>query len=148
MISQLYRSQYDYYAGQFDYGRLLTLVPLVFEAAEAGDPVARDLIIRVGTEVGVTTTAIIKRLNLESTDVEVVLGGSVFKGKGRLLLDTATAVVHTTAPGARLVRPEFEPVAGAVFLALEALGVEVGEAIYSSLRGSLPDALRKGGDYP
>jgi len=141
LISQLYQSQLDSYPGHFDQRHLLALVPLVFEAAYAGDQVAQDLLVRVGTEVGTTANAIIKRLGLETTDVEVVLGGSVFKGKGPLLVDTVTQVVHRVAPRATIVLPEFEPVVGAVFLALEALGREVNEAVCASVRASLPDKL-------
>jgi N-acetylglucosamine kinase-like BadF-type ATPase len=118
------------------------LVPLVFKAAYGGDQVAQDLLVRVGTEVGTTANAIIKRLGLETTDVEVVLGGSVFKGRGPLLVDTITQMVHRTAPQATIGLPEFEPVVGAVFLALESLGVEVNEAVYANVRASLPDELR------
>ncbi|MBM4466987.1 MAG: ATPase [Chloroflexi bacterium] len=142
LISQLYQSQFDYYPGQFDQRRLLALVPIVFEAAYEGDQVAQDLLVRVGTEVGITANAIIKRLGLETTDVEVVLGGSVFKGQGPLLVDTVTQVVHRVAPRATIVLPEFEPVVGAVFLALESLGVEVSQAVYANVRASLPDVLR------
>ncbi len=142
LISQLYQSQFDYYPGQFDQSRLLTLVPLLFEAAYGGDQVAQDLVVRVGAEVGTTANAIIRRLGLGTTDVEVVLGGSVFKGRGPLLVDTITQVVHKIAPQAAIVLPEFEPVVGAVFLALESLGVEVNEAVYANVRASLPDELR------
>jgi N-acetylglucosamine kinase-like BadF-type ATPase len=142
LISQLYQSQFDYYPGQFDQRRLLALVPLVFEAAYQGDQVAQDLVVRVGTEVGTTANAIIRRLGLETTDVEVVLGGSVFKGKGPLLVDTVTQVVHRVAPQATIILPEFEPVVGAVLLALENLGVEVNEAVHANVRASLPDELR------
>ncbi|MCR4406746.1 MAG: ATPase [Anaerolineae bacterium] len=142
LISQLYQSQLDYYPGQFDQRRLLALVPLVFEAAYAGDQVAQDLLVRVGTEVGVTANAIIQRLGVEGTDVEVVLGGSVFKGKGPLLVDTVTQVVHRVAPRAAIVLSEFEPVVGAVFLALEDLGVKVNESVYAHVRASLPHELR------
>jgi len=141
LIAQLYQSQFDYYPGQFDQRRLLALVPFVFEAAYRGDPVAQDLLVRVGTEVGTTANAIIKRLGLETTDVEVVLGGSVFKGKGPLLVDTITQVVHRIAPQAAIGLPEFEPVVGAVFLALESLGVEVNEAVYANAWASLPNEL-------
>ncbi len=142
LISQIYQSQFDYYPGQFDQRRLLALVPLVFEAAYQGDQVAQDLLVRVGTEVGTTANAIIKRLGLETTGVEVVLGGSVFKGQGPLLVDTVTQVVHRVAPQATIVLPEFEPVVGAVFLALESLGPEVNEAVYANVRASLPRGLR------
>jgi len=135
LISQLYQSR-------FDQRRLLALVPLVFEAAYAGDQVAQALVVRVGTEVGTTANAIIKRLGLETTDVEVVLGGSVFKGKGPLLVDTITQAVHRVAPRATIVLPEFEPVVGAVLRALENLGAEVNEAVSANMRASLPGELR------
>jgi len=51
-------------------------------------------------------------------------------------------VVHRIAPQATIVPPEFEPVVGAVFLALESLGVRVSEAVYANVRASLPDELR------
>ncbi len=140
LISELYQSQFD--SDHFDVRRLLDLVPLVFEAAYMGDTVAQDLLVRVGNEVGATAGAIIRRLGLESTDVEVVLGGSVFKGKGPLLVDTVTQVVHRVAPRAVIVLPEFEPVVGAVFLAMEALGVEVNDAVYHNVRASLPEELQ------
>jgi N-acetylglucosamine kinase-like BadF-type ATPase len=137
MISQLYQGQVDYYAGHFDQHRLLDLVPLVFEVANEDDEVARELLVRVGTEVGITANAIIRRLGLEDADVEVVLGGSVFKGEGPLLVDTVTQVVQEVAPQATVVVPEFEPVVGAVFLALESLEIEIDEVVYSSTRASL-----------
>lgn len=142
LIAQLYRSQVDTHAGQFDRRRLPALVPLVFEAATEGDLVAQDLVVRLGTEVGTMASAIIRRLGLTAADVEVVLGGSVFKGQGPLLIDTVTQVVHRTAPRARIVLPEFEPVVGAVLLALEAEQLVIGEAVQTNLRSSLPDELR------
>lgn len=129
--------------------RILDLVPLLFEAAEAGDDVARELIVRMGTEVGITANALIRRLSLRQAqdgdlgtrDVEVVLGGSVFKGQGSLLLDTVTEVVHREAPAARIVMPRYEPVVGAALLALESMGVAVSEEIYILLDSTLPAEL-------
>jgi N-acetylglucosamine kinase-like BadF-type ATPase len=144
LISQLYQGQFDYYPGQFDQRRLLALVPLVFEAADAGDQVARDLLVRVATEVAITVDAIIRRLGLESSAVEVVLGGSVFKGRGALLVDTVSRIVHDVAPQASIALPEFEPVVGAVLLAMESLGEEVSEVVYANIRDSLPDTLTPG----
>ena len=137
MITRIYEGQLDCYPGDFDQRRVLSLVPLVFEAAELGDRVARDLLVRVGTEVGTTANAVIKRLGLETTDVQVVLGGGVFRGPGSLLLDTVTESIHQVAPRATIVLPQFEPVVGAVLLALEALGIEIDEAVYANLRSSL-----------
>jgi hypothetical protein len=93
----------------------------------------------MGNEIGITALAIIRRLDLVGEDVEVILGGSVFKGKGPLLLDTINQVVHTQAPRARVVKPCFEPVVGAALLALEAIGVNVDKQLYKTLESTLPD---------
>lgn len=142
LIDHLYQNRFDNYPGGVGYQRLLALVPLAFQVAHAGDGVARDLVVQVGTEVGTTASAIVRRLGLEHTDVQVVLGGGVFKGEGPLLLDTVTQAVHRTAPRATIVRAEFEPVVGAVFLALESMGIEVSRDIRANVRASLPRELR------
>jgi len=134
LLSRLYHQE-------IDQRRILDLVPLLFEAAEAGDNVARELIVRMGTEVGVTANALIRRLSLETKDVEVVLGGGVFKGKGSLLVDTVTQVVHREAPAARIVMPRYEPVVGAALLALESIGVTVSSQVYDLLDSTLPAGL-------
>jgi N-acetylglucosamine kinase-like BadF-type ATPase len=125
------------YHQEIEQRALLDLVPLLFEAAEAGDNVARELIVQMGIEVGVTANAIIRRLSLETEDVEVVLGGSVFKGKGPLLLDTINQVVHEEAPRARIVTLRHEPVFGAALLALEVIGVTITERLYHLLDSTL-----------
>ncbi len=101
------------------------LTPLLFEASYAGDEVACELVVKMGMEVGVTANAFLRRLDLLDTDAEIVLAGSVFKGKGSLLIDTATQIVHAVSPRARIVRPKLQPVAGAALLALELAGVTV-----------------------
>lgn len=129
------------YHGEIEPRRLIDLVPLLFEAAEAGDEVARELIIQMGTEVGITANALIRRLSLQGEEVEIVLAGGVFKGKGSLLLDTVTELVHEIAPRARIVRPRYEPVVGAALLALEAIGINIDEQHYQRLESTLPAKL-------
>lgn len=121
-----------------------SLVPLLFEAALMGDQVARDLIIRAGTDLGVSANVLIRRLSLQDTDVKVVLGGSVFKGKGPLLLDTIREVIHQLAPRAQLVRLKNEPVVGAALLALEAAGI----VITPEVSTHLDDSVRQLSEYP
>jgi N-acetylglucosamine kinase-like BadF-type ATPase len=124
--------------------RLHELVPLLFEAAWQGDDVAHELIVRLGVEVGVTATALIRRLDLAATDVEVVLGGSVFKGRGPLLVDTVRQTVHQVAPQAQIVPLRHEPVFGAALLALEAAG----GAVTPQIRQRLDRSLRRLAHYP
>jgi len=113
------------YHGRLSREDVLGMTPLLFEAADVGDEVSRELVVRMGTEVGVTANVFLRRLDLAETDAEVVLAGSVFKARGPLLIDTAAQVVHAVSPQARIVRPRLEPVAGAALLALELAGVEV-----------------------
>ena len=113
------------YHGRLTRDQILGVTPLLFEAAYAGDPVSRELVIRMGKEVGLTANVFLQRLDLAGTDAEVVLAGSIFKGKGPLLIDTVAQAVHAVSPQAQIVRPKLEPVAGAALLALELAGVPV-----------------------
>jgi N-acetylglucosamine kinase-like BadF-type ATPase len=129
--------------GAFDPWKLTNLAPLVFEVANEGDEVAQGLVMRIGTEAGVAANAIIKRLGLEDEAVEVALGGGLFKGKGPLLIDTMTQVVHRVAPRALLRRLPWEPVVGAAFLALEAAGVVVTDEVRRHIAATLPPEWRR-----
>jgi N-acetylglucosamine kinase-like BadF-type ATPase len=122
---------------EITYRDLLDLVPLLFEAAWAGDEVARELVVQMGTEVGVSANALIRRLGLENEDVEVVLGGSVFKGKGPLLVDTVRYVVHKQNPAAQILPLWHDPVLGAALLALEAIGVTINREVHERLTRTL-----------
>jgi N-acetylglucosamine kinase-like BadF-type ATPase len=135
LIARLYHQEVDYQA-------VLDLVPLLFEAAQAGDEVACNLIVQLGTEVGVTAKALIRRLSLEDEDVEVVLAGSVFKGKGSLLFDTVTRVVQEEAAKARIIRPKYEPVVGAALLAVESMKISIDDAFIGRLESTLPKKLK------
>jgi hypothetical protein len=110
---------------------------LLFQAALGGDEPAQALIIWLGEELGTSAAAVIRRLGVADLPVEVVLGGSVFKGQGPLLTDTLLQVVHRAAPEAVLVRPAFEPVVGAVLLGLEAAGATVDDAVYQMLHATM-----------
>lgn len=101
----------------------LALAPLVFEAALEGDEVACRLVRKIGEEAAACANAMIRRLALEREPVPVVLAGSIFKGKGPLLLDVVRERVHEVAPKACISRPKFEPVVGAAILAMEMVGL-------------------------
>lgn len=134
LLQMLYRNQIEQH-------QILGLAPLLFEAAYAGDEVACQLVKEVGMEMGISARTIIRRLSLEDNDVEVVLGGSIFKAKGPLLIDTIKQVIHEIAPRASIVLPKFEPVVGALFLALEAVGVEVKGRVRKNIKDTLPKEL-------
>jgi N-acetylglucosamine kinase-like BadF-type ATPase len=113
LIEGLSRGRYSLGAAQ---------APLVFEVANAGDPVAQECIRWVGRELGSLAVGVIRQLGFETLDFEVVLTGSLYKGSP-LIAETMREIIHPVAPGARLVPLNAPPVVGAVLLAME--GAEV-----------------------
>lgn len=130
----------DLWAGQLDLARLPGISPLVFEAAEAGDEPARQLIIRMGTEMALYATALVRRFHMEALPLEVVIAGGLFKGKGSLLIQTLTDEIRRVAPAAQIVRPAFPPAVGAVLLALAAHSRQATPAVYANLQRTSPEA--------
>lgn len=125
-----------FYLEGISHGEVLALAPLVFKAANSGDPIARNLVIGQGREVAVTATALLWRLDLLDTVADVVLGGSIFKGEGDLLMDTIRQELGKSAPRARIVRPEVEPVIGALFCGMDMLNIPVNDAVRARVKQS------------
>lgn len=119
---------------------LLSFCPSIFEAAVMGDGVANALLVHHGQGLAEYATAMVRRFNMQTLEFDVVLAGSVFKGAGPVLIDSITQQVHQAAPGAHIVRTQFEPSVGSVLLAYDALGVSVTDAMYHLLAESMPEA--------
>jgi N-acetylglucosamine kinase-like BadF-type ATPase len=106
--------------------------PLVFQAAAGGDPVAHEILRWAGSELGELANSVIRQLEFESLDFEVILVGSLYDG-GPLLVDPMRQTIHHLAPGARLLRLTAAPVVGAVLLGMEAAGYRPTGAVRSRL---------------
>ena len=111
----------DLYYERLDPARLSELAPLVFEAAGAGDQVARAIIDRVADELVTMVRALVRRTGLSRRHPEVVLAGGVFRNRDAGFQARLAAGVEAAAPGARLVRLSVPPVVGAALLAIDAL---------------------------
>jgi len=135
-------------AGELSSRQIGSLCPLVFEAAYAGDQVAADILVKQGLALAEYVTAIVRRFDMADLEFDVVLSGSVFKGKGALLVDTIMQAVHRVAPRACIVRAQLEPAIGAVLLAYDALGLNVTPATYENLRQTAPPASFFNTDAP
>jgi N-acetylglucosamine kinase-like BadF-type ATPase len=108
--------------GTIAYHDLHVLAPLVFAASAAGDPVARRIIDGFADEVAVMANALIRRLHLTRTDVEVVLGGGTLQTGNGAVLSRVTEAITALAPRARVTELDVAPVAGAVVDALDRVG--------------------------
>jgi N-acetylglucosamine kinase-like BadF-type ATPase len=117
--------------------------PVIFDVARSGDPVARDLIRWAGSELGEMARAVIRQLDMEDEEFDVVLAGSMFDG-GPLLIEPLAQTITALAPRARLVRLSSAPVIGALILGMEAGGLVATTAIRRELADTLATARQKG----
>jgi len=108
--------------------KIASLAPLVSRLAKAGDKVATEILRDAGEELALAANAVIKALDMAEEEFQVATSGSVFKA-GELLLKPFAESVRSIAPRAKIIPPRFEPVMGAVFLALQKAGVAIGSLI-------------------
>lgn len=119
-------------------GAFLSLCPCVFDAALAGDSAAEQILLRQGRGLAEYAAALVRRFGMRDLEFEVVLAGSVFKGRGPLLIDTISQEVQRAAPRAVIVRPQFEPVVGSLLMAYDAVQLRVTLEMYQKLKKSVP----------
>jgi N-acetylglucosamine kinase-like BadF-type ATPase len=127
------------YAERVQHERLVELAPVVFEAAEAGDAVARAIVDRLADELVAMAGALLRRLRMQRLDPEVVLAGGVFRATDSDFYERIRSGIAAVAPAARIVRLSAQPVLGAALLGLDRLsptGVAEGSAD-SRLRAAL-----------
>lgn len=129
------------YTERIDESLLRELAPAVFAGAAEGDAVSRGILDRLADELATMAIAIIRRLRLARTDLEVVLAGGIFRADDPAFLDRLAAAVHGVAPAARLVPLRTPPLLGAALLGLEQLPGGGRPAAMRRLR----DAFEQGG---
>ena len=130
------RDLFDFLEG-IDLGRYepkASWVLSIFQAAHAGDSVARNIVEWAAHELGESACAVIRQLNIENCDFEVVLIGSIFEA-GDIYIDPLRDTIHKLAPQARLVKLEAPPVVGGVVLGMQKAGLETAP-IHKNLIGS------------
>ena len=109
---------------------------LVFRVAEEGDAVAHDLLHWAGTELGEMANAVIRQLEFENLEFDVVMTGSMFEG-GPMLIEPMRETIHQLASKARLVRLHVPPVIGAVMIGMEAGSLRVTTQIRETINESI-----------
>jgi N-acetylglucosamine kinase-like BadF-type ATPase len=97
---------------------LADLAPLVLEAADRGDPTALELVVAVSRTLGDYARVAAGQVGLGEGTFPLVLAGGVFRHASGLLRSGIAAAL----PAARPTDAGFEPVVGAVLLALDRLG--------------------------
>jgi len=114
---------------------IASLCPIVADVASWGDWKAKEIFLRAGEELGQAGAAVIRRLGMEQEEFVVVPFGGVFRA-GELVLGAFENTIQATAPLAWVVEPKFEPVIGAVLMALDSIGVEISSSVIANLEAS------------
>jgi N-acetylglucosamine kinase-like BadF-type ATPase len=115
--------------------RVGELSPIVFQAASAGDAVARIISDRQSDEVVAMAGSVIRRLDLADQDVDVVLGGGVFRNEYRAFLTRIEGGLKGVAPNAQMVVLSAPPVVGAALLGLDR--IDGGSGVIGRVRADL-----------
>jgi N-acetylglucosamine kinase-like BadF-type ATPase len=110
------------HVGRIAEERVVELAPLVFLAASDEDAVARGIVDRQADEVVAMGGTAIRRLRMTTLDVDVVLGGGVFRAEDPRFLERIAAGFAAIAPRARINVLDTPPVVGAALLGLDHLG--------------------------
>ena len=102
------------------------LTPLVLQATERGDLVAREILERIGQALGSAAGLVARRLEMGDLEFDVVCAGNLFRTPNRYLLDQLELETRREAPNAQLALLDVPPVVGAALTALELAGPAIG----------------------
>ncbi len=130
---------YKMYRHQLSLDDLQPMAKLVFDAALQGDAAAVDILRTAGRYLGDMVLAVARKLDMTAQPFELVTAGSVFKGSSPVLKDHMMARVHEASPLAVAVTPVFEPVVGALLMALET-DIDITDSMYENLTDNLQQA--------
>jgi N-acetylglucosamine kinase-like BadF-type ATPase len=121
------------YRGTIGHTELPGLAPLLLATANAGDEVARGVVLRQADEVCAMATVAARNLGLvdgspDGAPLPVVLGGSVLAARDPLLTNAITERLAKHLPGAEVRIIDAPPVLGAALLGLDYIGAPPGAA--------------------
>lgn len=99
--------------------KILRLPPVLEEAALEGDMVAKEVLRVFARDIARYVVVGLRRFDMFAFNTEVVLSGSIFKCRAPELIDTVTDVILSSAPNVTILESIYEPVIGAMLLALD-----------------------------
>lgn len=110
--------------GRVDGPTCMSLNPVLFSAALAGDDIALRIVDRQAEEVVALAWAALRRLGVEHEPIDVVLGGGVLTAGHAQLMEGIDRRLAQRAPHARTRVVTAPPVVGAALLGLDRIGAD------------------------
>ncbi len=106
-----------------------SFAPILFEAANEGDKVAKDILSRCGKQNARDIAAVMAELDFEKEEsIPIVLIGSLYiKGSNGIIIDVLNAELnkHVSDYSFHFIKLEYPPVLGAVYWAMQRAGIEI-----------------------
>ena len=110
---------------------LAALAPLVFEAAREEDVVARRIIDAAGRELGLLTSALLRKLDMDAMPRVSLIGG-LFRER-EMLMPSLMSEIEEAGYRIHIVPPRFPPEIGAGLLAARKAGIDITENMLANL---------------
>ncbi len=120
--------------------RIGLLAPVLLDAADDDDETASEIVCDLGNQLGDYAVVAARKVGILDTPFTLVLAGGVFRHHSRDLKDCIVNRVRLASPEAQPVESSFEPVIGAVLLALDTIAIAVDDTVLHNVRQSSPPA--------
>jgi N-acetylglucosamine kinase-like BadF-type ATPase len=111
------------------------MAKVVGEVAQAGDAVALGIMAEAGRHLGSAAIVVLRELGLRDVPAIVTTAGGVFKA-GPAVVTPMMDRIHAEFPLAVYQPPHYPPVIGALFLALQSLGVSIDQTVIANIESS------------
>ena len=99
-----------------------SLVKDVFDLALQKDPIAFDIVQWSAHDLGLNVNAVIRQLQIQNENFEIVLIGSIFRS-GEIYVNPLRETIHEFAPMAKIIHLKSLPVYGSIILAAKTIGL-------------------------
>ncbi len=106
--------------------------PLIIDLAIKGDEIAREIITWAGVELGELARCVIRQLDLQGQEFQLVMVGRMFDA-GEILIQPMQERIWELAPSAKILRLTVPPVTGACILGMEAAGLTPSPTVQMNL---------------
>ena len=109
------------------------VVRVLFESAEAGDPVAERIVLRHGIGIGEVAAAAARRVGIEGEPYALAFCGGVARGDATRLVAAAMDALGAAGQAPRLTNPRWEPAVGALLIGLGSRFADVAERLDATM---------------
>ncbi|MFC1960664.1 N-acetylglucosamine kinase [Chloroflexota bacterium] len=125
------------YKSEISRPQIASLAAVVCEAADNGDIIAQQLLTQASQSLAKSALAVLGKLAMTETGMPVYLTGGVFRA-GHWILEPFKASLVAVSPDTEVHVPAFEPVIGALLMAMQQAECRINDVVIESIRITMP----------